>query len=96
VHAVASDRAEALGRLRSQVATLAPEDGDPSAAVRALARTQLAPLLGVDADRIEIERRGRIPVLRLAGQDLPFDLSLSHHGRFVAFAAEPLCTRSPA
>src|SRR5262245_15923671 len=95
VHALACDRADALARLCAEVA---PFDGSPaeaSAAVRALARERLAPLLGVAADELEIARNGRIPVLRVAGGDAPFDLSLSHHGRFVAFAAEPLCTRSP-
>ena len=95
VHALAADRAESFARLRSCVATLESPGADPSAAVRALAREQVAKLLGVGADRLEIARRGRIPVLRLDGHDAPFDLSLSHHGRFVAFAAEPLCERSP-
>jgi hypothetical protein len=63
--------------------------------VRLLAREHLAPLLGARVEQLEIARRGRIPVLRSAGHDAPFDLSLSHHGRFVAFAAEPWCERSP-
>ncbi len=95
VHALASDRPEALARLTSCVATLEPAGADPSAAVRALACERLAPLLGVSAESLEITRRGRIPVLRVSGRDAPFDLSLSHHGRFVAFAAESLCERSP-
>jgi phosphopantetheinyl transferase len=96
VHAVASDRAEALARVRSRVAELPAADADPSAAVRALACEELAPLLGASAAALEIARRGRIPVLRMDGRDAPFDLSLSHHGRFVAYAAEPLCERSPS
>ena len=96
VHALASDCPEALARLASCVAELEPAGADASAAVRALARERLAPLLGVRADSLEFTRRGRIPVLRMFGHDAPFDLSLSHHGRFVAFAAEPLCERSHA
>jgi phosphopantetheinyl transferase len=96
VHAVAIDRAEALPAVRARVAALPSEDADPSAAVRRLAREELAPLLGAAPEALEIARRERIPVLRLAGRDAPFDLSLSHHGRFVAYAAERRCERSPA
>jgi len=95
VHALATDHVESFARLRSCVETLESPGADASAAVRALARQHLAPLLGVRADQLEIARRDRIPVLRVAGRDAPFDLSLSHHGRFVAFAAESLCERSP-
>jgi len=96
VHALATDQVESLARLRSCVARLEdPDAADASAAVRLLAREQLAPLLSARPDQLEITRRDRIPVLRMAGCDAPFDLSLSHHGRFVAFAAEPLCERSP-
>src|SRR5262249_23637515 len=86
VHAVASDREDAWEHVRSRVAQLPAPDADASAAVRALARQDLAPLLGAVAGSLEIARRGRIPVLRLGGRDAPFDLSLSHHGRFVAYA----------
>jgi hypothetical protein len=95
VHALATDHVESLARLHSCVAKLESPGADASAAVRALAKAQLAPLLGASADQLEIAQRDRIPVLRIAGKDAPFDLSLSHHGRFVAFAAEPLCERSP-
>jgi phosphopantetheinyl transferase (holo-ACP synthase) len=89
VHAVAIDRVEALPAVHARVAELPDVSADPSAAVRQLAREELAPLLGAAPDALEIARRERIPVLRLAGRDAPFDLSLSHHGRFVAYAAEP-------
>jgi phosphopantetheinyl transferase (holo-ACP synthase) len=94
VHAVATDRAEALAGVRSRVAELEGPDADPSAAVRRLAREEMAKLLGAEPGALEIARRDRIPVLRMAGRDAPFDLSLSHHGRFVAYAAEPRCERS--
>ena len=95
VHALATDRVESFARLRASVATFEGPPAGASAAVRALAREHLAPLLGVAPEQLEIARRERIPVLRIAGSDAPFDLSLSHHGRFVAFAAEPLCEWSP-
>jgi phosphopantetheinyl transferase (holo-ACP synthase) len=87
VHAVASDGAGSLARVRSEVGELPEPEADPSAAVRALACRGMAQLL---PGSLEIAKRGRIPVLRMDGRDAPFDLSLSHHGRFVAWAAEPL------
>ena len=96
VHAVATDARGSFARIRARVAELPTPDADPSAAVRALARADLAPLLGASADALEIARRGRIPVLRLAGADAPLDLSLSHHGRFVAWACEPVACRRSA
>jgi phosphopantetheinyl transferase (holo-ACP synthase) len=95
-HAVACDAAEALSKVRARVAPLPAPDANPSAAVRELAREDLAQLLGQDADALEFARRGRIPVLRVAGEDAPLDLSLSHHGRFVAWASEPVACRSRA
>ncbi len=95
VHAVASDAEASLARVRARVATLPAPDADPSAAVRALACEDLAGVLDRRAELLEIARRGRIPVLRIAGEDAPLDLSLSHHGRFVAWATELVC-RSPA
>jgi len=59
------------------------------AAVRAAARREIAAWLGAAPDAVCIGRRGRIPTLHIAG--LPreaADLSLSHHGRFVAWACE--------
>jgi phosphopantetheinyl transferase (holo-ACP synthase) len=59
----------------------------PSVAVRRLAIAALAPRLGIDPDELTIERDGRVPQLWLRGRPARVDLSLSHHGRFVAFAA---------
>src|SRR5262245_49422603 len=96
VHAIAADAREAFARIRARVAELPERDADPSAAVRALARADLAPLLGSTPEALEIARRGRIPVLRVAGGEVALDLSLSHHGRFVAWACEPLACGRPA
>jgi hypothetical protein len=65
------------------------EAGRASAAVRRLALQSLARELEVDVARLAIGRRGRIPTVELDGRTLPVSLSLSHHGRFVAFAASP-------
>ena len=67
------------------------ESGDPEApsrAVRELLCERLAPRLGVDARDLEVRRRGRVPHLWLRGRPAPVDLSLSHHGGWLAFACE--------
>jgi phosphopantetheinyl transferase (holo-ACP synthase) len=93
VHAIATDVRGGFARIHARVAELTEPGANPSAAVRALARADLAPLLGTSPQALEIERRGRIPILCIAGGEAPADLSLSHHGRFVAWACEP---RNPA
>jgi len=66
--------------------------GIPSAWVRILARRRLAGLLSPSGARVEIltsgDRPGRTPpTVRVDGSPRPgLDLSLSHHGRFVAWA----------
>lgn len=93
VHAVAHARdLRAHARLRAaQVVTrverlAAGSLACPGAAVRALAIATVAPLLGRDPQDLVVARDGRIPRLHDASGALPYDLSLSHHGRFVAFA----------
>ena len=90
VHAIATDARAGFARIRARVAELPTPDANPSAAVRALARADLATLLGAAPEALEFARRGRIPVLCVAGGEAPLDLSLSHHGRFVAWACEPI------
>jgi hypothetical protein len=57
--------------------------------VRALALAELSNTLGVPADDLSIEQRGRIPELCLRGALLGAPLTLSHHGRYAAYAALP-------
>jgi len=57
---------------------------DPSATVRRLAATVIGSALGLDPSGIQIARRP--PVALHQRRPLLTDLSLSHHGRFVAFA----------
>ena len=64
---------------------------DPSRAARSLAARVLAEELGVTRRSLRFGRRGRVPTARVFGpdgRDTPLDLSLSHHGRFVAFACQ--------
>lgn len=85
VHAVA---AETTAALEQSIARVAPVEnaGAESHEVRRLALSDLAPRLGTLPGALRFERRGRIPWLRvgLAPDALP--ISLSHHGRFVAWA----------
>lgn len=90
VHALAlcprTSAPEALHRVGVACCAKGVKAGD---AVRAAARREIAAWLGVAPEAIGIGRRGRIPTLHIAG--LPpeaADLSLSHHGRFVAWACE--------
>ncbi|MEW6273198.1 MAG: 4'-phosphopantetheinyl transferase superfamily protein [Thermodesulfobacteriota bacterium] len=69
---------------------------DPGRAVRALAIARVARLLGVAEAELAIVRDGRIPRLVRPGGAGVGDLSLAHHGRFVAFACElPRASHGP-
>ncbi len=67
----------------------APASTDPSVAVRILAVREIGRNLGVEVDRLSIGRCGKIPTVELDGGCTSLSLSLSHHGRFVAFAMTP-------
>jgi hypothetical protein len=60
--------------------------GDASAEVRRLALEGLADRLGATADDLEVRRRERIPELWCRGVATDAPLSLSHHGRLLAYA----------
>jgi hypothetical protein len=65
-------------------APAAPETQEREA--RRLATEMVASLYGLPRERFEVIRRERVPRVRCDGDSLPVDLSLSHHGRFVAAA----------
>ena len=85
VHVIARPGGSDWGAVTTSVESLAP-DMDPSAAVRALARERVARDLAIDADRVRIGARGRVPTLEIDGTTGAGAISLSHHGRFVACA----------
>jgi phosphopantetheinyl transferase len=85
VHVLAR-RAPSLGEVRSGVAVAA--SGDLSAAARSHACLALGAQLAIDPARLSVTKRERVPVLCADGAPARADLSLSHHGRFVAFACE--------
>ena len=85
VHVAALPQGEDWDAVVTRVETLTPDD-DPSAAVRRLARDGIAADLGVEPERVTIGRRGRIPTVEIDGRRCHMGISLSHHGRFLAFA----------
>ena len=63
-----------------------PSPAQLSEAVRTLACGRLAEVLAVEPEALSIGKRGRVPELRYCDRRFGADLSLSHHGRMVAFA----------
>ena len=87
IHAIVSTCDTSDPRVYSRSAPI-EESVEVSAAARTLAIDTIAPVLGVPPEDLEIVRSGRIPLLLRRGGRACGDLSLSHHGRFVAFACE--------
>jgi phosphopantetheinyl transferase (holo-ACP synthase) len=86
--AIATDGADPEQGVRRVLSQL-PVDADAndaSAAVRALARDAAAAWVGCASHELAFARAGRAPRLTLRGVPLRLDLSLAHHGRFVAAA----------
>ncbi len=96
VHALASEEGADVHRQHAGVGGLPSEGADASRAVRAFACNELAARLGVRPEALSVEQRGRIPLLYLDGAPARADLSLSHHGRFVAYACELLAHEAHA
>jgi len=86
VHAVAWRVGDPPAVTRMGVSRLPSGETSPRAAARRLALERLAPALGVAPEALAIHREARIPALWVQGRRSDADLSLSHHGRFVAFA----------
>ncbi len=101
VHVVALTAGADWGAVDLAVAPLEAPQADAGAAVRRLAVREIARSLGVGPERLKIDRRratasapgsgapSRVPCVRLDGVETGLSLSLSHHGRFVAYAMTP-------
>jgi len=84
VHAVAAQSRADLDR---SVAEITPCRSDQSRVVRDLARRRIATLHAAPISAVEIkDGPSRIPEVRFNDGPSPHVLSLSHHGRYVAFA----------
>lgn len=62
---------------------------NPSVAVRRMVSHRLAIGLGAEEDAFEILKEDGIPFVHFEQRRLEMPLSLSHHGRFAAFACSP-------
>ena len=85
VHAVAT-----LSGSESEIVTGVEASDRPNAsrAVRTLTVRNLAQRLGLPESGLCVLRTGRVPRLEVVGRNRRLDLSLSHHGRYVAFACD--------
>jgi phosphopantetheinyl transferase (holo-ACP synthase) len=92
VHAVAAATGVPLAAVRAGVVPLtgAPQEGGASAAARGLALRAAAALLGEPPEALAVLREHRMPQLVRRGRPAGLVLSLSHHGRFAAFALAPV------
>ncbi|MRR15212.1 MAG: 4'-phosphopantetheinyl transferase superfamily protein [Deltaproteobacteria bacterium] len=95
VHSLAADRIDLLDKILWRVAVLpdgGEEGADPSAYVRACLKDDLSGFLRAERTRIHICRapcgRGELdpPAVYLDGVQTPIEISLSHDGRFAAYA----------
>jgi phosphopantetheinyl transferase (holo-ACP synthase) len=74
------------GPVSSGIEHLGTHGADPSRTVREFARAALALRMNLPPGQIRIATDRGIPVALWRDRKLPVDLSLSHHGRFVAWA----------
>lgn len=88
IHAIATDAEPDARELVEQVLCWDGDEVMAGRALRARVRGELAARLELPAEDLEIDRVGRIPVVLLQGEPLDVDLSLSHHGEFLAFACD--------
>ena len=92
VYAVAALTAEALRRIVSRVERLDAAKDDSSDIARKISLEEIAQCLGCRTDDLSIvkkKRRPGAPFIIFRGNELPAEISLSHDGRFVAFAFDP-------
>jgi phosphopantetheinyl transferase (holo-ACP synthase) len=94
VHAVALPMADPtpsgvgarIGRVEKEGADYPDRGERPSIRVREVAQAAVGSVMNVPPAEIEIVTEQGIPTLHCRDERLPVDLSLSHHGRFVACA----------
>jgi hypothetical protein len=92
VYAIAAQTADALGRVVSRVERIDPTNDDASDVVRNILLEAIANLLGCNRDDLSIvneKHNPRAPFILRRGSRLPAEISLTHDGRFVAFAFDP-------
>ncbi|MCZ6727625.1 MAG: 4'-phosphopantetheinyl transferase superfamily protein [Acidobacteria bacterium] len=92
VHALASQTGDKPGSRVGGDPSALPDAAEETSSerVRKLARSALGALLNIAPDELRIVSEDRIPRAQWRGEPVPFDLSLSHDGRFAACAWEPV------
>ena len=83
---MAANAAEAHRSVSTGIERLEVNGADPSQTVRELVCAALALRMNVPPGQVQIAADRGIPVALWRNRRLPVDLSLSHHGRFVAWA----------
>jgi len=86
VHVVAVPLGSDWGSIDLGIERIDVRTDDSSRAVRSFAIGGISRSLGVEAERISIGRRGRVPIVQLDDVTTSLSISLSHHGRWIAYA----------
>ncbi len=92
VYAIAAQTVAELKRIVSRVERMDPAKDDPSVFVRKILLEAAASRLGCNKDDLSVaneKRRPHAPFILLRGNRLQAEISLTHDGRFVAFAFDP-------
>ena len=72
------------------------DPSSPGVTVRSEALRRVAGLVGAPRGELSIAKEGRIPTVLRGSRRLDIDLSLSHHGRYAAWACEFPPAEGPA
>ena len=92
LHVIAAGTADDLTRIVSRVEQMDAERDDPSSFAREILLEEIARHLCCHADDLSVakeKRRPWAPFVLFRGSRLPAEISLSHDGRFVAYAFDP-------
>lgn len=84
LHVVAFGPQAPVDRLACSLAAVGEEP--PGTAARRMLIEAVARWLGIGTGTLDVAQEDRVPYVRLRGVRLPIAVSLSHHGRFAAFA----------
>ena len=96
LHVIAGETAEALARIVFRVELVEANSGDPSCFVRKILIEEISRRFCCSEDDLSVAKEEEgpgAPFLLFRGSRLPAEISLSHDGRFVAFAFAPSTLR---
>ncbi|MCK9364244.1 MAG: 4'-phosphopantetheinyl transferase superfamily protein [Syntrophales bacterium] len=93
LHVIAAETSEALARVVFRVERIDADSDDPSLFARKILLDEVARRLCCRIDDLSVAREEQgagAPFLLFRDNRLPAEISLSHDGRFVAFALDPV------